>query len=195
MNGQNAEASWTPADGGYIATDADQSCGAIYGIGETPEEALSDARDYAPGAFGLVAATRRLLESVEANGGGPSDQRWAVYAQSGDTYHGDLPTDPADVRTIPRGRPGRSSELMSTTYFDESPLYLYRTEAVPEGWLVTWRERSSCSPSPGDPLPPGMAGPFSTLRAAETAVRARVTQDHVESGRRTRAARMVEAES
>lgn len=96
----NLEASPSPLCG-YIATDRDQSTGAIYGVGDTPAAALADAREHSrdtEAVYGLVAATRRLIDSVVASGGGPGDQDWSVYTQGGEVYAGDLETDPADVR-------------------------------------------------------------------------------------------------
>lgn len=66
----------TPA--GYIATDRDGI--AIYGIGETPEAAIADAREQSgdeDSEYTVHAATAALLDRVRADGGGP-DVRWSL---------------------------------------------------------------------------------------------------------------------
>lgn len=65
----------------FIATDVDNPM-AIYGIGDSPEAAIANARQEAnePEAeFATYPATIRLAELVLSDGGSPSDlKRWTV---------------------------------------------------------------------------------------------------------------------
>ena len=67
--------------GGYIATDTDpQATGAIYGIGDTPEAAIEDAR-YGAGPdaeFLTLRASAALIQHVRRYSGAPDDVSWTV---------------------------------------------------------------------------------------------------------------------
>lgn len=69
---------------GYIATDTDGT--AIYGIGATADEAVTDARTESrdpEGEYVVLGATAALLDRVRQDGGGP-DIRWTVTHRDGD---------------------------------------------------------------------------------------------------------------
>jgi len=64
----------------YIATDATEPRIAIYGLGNSPERAIADARlNGAEGKLATFPATARLAEFVEINGGAPGTLKtWTV---------------------------------------------------------------------------------------------------------------------
>lgn len=78
----------------YVATNERQPHRAIYGIGETRQEALADARGRRPdleNRFRVLRATARLVKSVKETDGMLSAACWRVFEDS----HGDF----ADLAT------------------------------------------------------------------------------------------------